>query len=80
MDGEKDKKKALESETFDLYESIRPRVEEFLDEWFIVGIRSNVEAVYLWAVSIKVGTGSSLLMTQSKNGRKKTAVSRGAGE
>ena len=39
MDGEKDKKKALESETFDLYESIRPRVEEFLDEWFIVGIR-----------------------------------------
>ena len=39
MDGEKRKKNELELETFDLYESIRPRVEEFLDEWFIVGIR-----------------------------------------
>ena len=39
MDGEKRKKKELELETFDLYESIRPRVEEFLDEWFIVSIR-----------------------------------------
>ena len=39
MDGVKRKKKELELETFDLYESIRPRVEEFLDEWFIVGIR-----------------------------------------
>ena len=38
MSGE-EKKKALEVETFDLYETIRPRVEEFLDEWFIVGIR-----------------------------------------
>ena len=40
MSGE-EKKKALEVETFDLYETIRPRVEEFLDEWFIVGIRPS---------------------------------------
>ena len=33
------KKESLEAETFELYETIRPRVEEFLDEWFIVGIR-----------------------------------------
>lgn len=44
MDGEKSKKKELEFETFDLYESIRPRVEEFLDEWFIVGIRLGCES------------------------------------
>jgi hypothetical protein len=43
MSGE-EKKKAWEVETFDLYETIRPRVEEFLDEWFIVGIRPGCES------------------------------------
>ena len=56
MDGEKNKKKALESETFDLYETIRPTVEEFLDEWFIVGIRPGCGSRILVAVNIKVGT------------------------
>jgi len=54
MDGEKSKKKELELETFDLYESIRPRVEEFLDEWFIVGIRP--------------GCGSRILVGSKHNG------------
>ena len=54
MDGEKRKKKELELETFDLYESIRPRVEEFLDEWFIVGIRP--------------GCGSRILVGSKHNG------------
>lgn len=31
--------KRVEVESFDLYESIRPKVEEFVNEWFIVGIR-----------------------------------------
>ena len=53
MSGE-EKKKALELETFDLYESIRPRVEEFLDEWFIVGIRP--------------GCGSRILIGSKLNG------------
>jgi len=39
MDGEKSKKKTLEVETFDLYESTRLGVNEFMDERFIVGIR-----------------------------------------
>ena len=30
---------SLEAEAYDLYESIRPTVEEFCNEWFIVGIR-----------------------------------------
>lgn len=34
-----DKKKKVTEETFELYERIRPSVEEYLDEWFIVGIR-----------------------------------------
>ena len=38
MSGE-EKKKALQVEAYDLYETIRPQVEEFLDEWFIVGMR-----------------------------------------
>ncbi len=38
MSGE-EKKKSLQVEAYDLYETIRPQVEEFLDEWFIVGIR-----------------------------------------
>lgn len=54
MDGDNNKKKALESETFDLYESIRPTVEEFLDEWFIVGIRP--------------GCGSRILVGSKHNG------------
>ena len=53
MSGE-EKKKALEVETFDLYETIRPRVEEFLDEWFIVGIRP--------------GCGSRILVGSKHNG------------
>ena len=39
MSMEYGKKESLEAETFELYETIRPKVEEFLDEWFIVGIR-----------------------------------------
>ena len=38
MSGE-EKKKSLQVEAYDLYETIRPQVEEFLDEWFIVGMR-----------------------------------------
>ena len=53
MSGE-EKKKALEVETFDLYETIRPKVEEFLDEWFIVGIRP--------------GCGSRMLFGSKHNG------------
>ena len=53
MSGE-EKKKSLEVETFDLYETIRPRVEEFLDEWFIVGIRP--------------GCGSRILVGSKHNG------------
>ncbi len=37
MSGE-EKKKSLQVEAYDLYETIRPQVEEFLDEWFIVGM------------------------------------------
>ena len=40
MSGE-EKKKSLQVEAYDLYETIRPQVEEFLDEWFIVGMRSG---------------------------------------
>ena len=48
------KEKSLKAETFELYETIRPRVEEFLDEWFIVGIRP--------------GCGSRVLMGSRHNG------------
>ena len=48
------KEKLLKAETFELYETIRPRVEEFLDEWFIVGIRP--------------GCGSRILMGSRHNG------------
>jgi hypothetical protein len=53
MSNDRDKK-SLESETFELYESIRPRVEEFLDEWFVVGIRP--------------GCGSRILVGSRRNG------------
>ena len=48
------KEKLLKAETLELYETIRPRVEEFLDEWFIVGIRP--------------GCGSRILMGSRHNG------------
>ena len=51
---ENEKEKSLKAETFELYEKIRPRVEEFLDEWFIVGIRP--------------GCGSRVLMGSRHNG------------
>ena len=54
MSMEEGKKESLEAETFELYETIRPRVEEFLDEWFIVGIRP--------------GCGSRVLMGSRNNG------------
>ena len=54
MSMEDGKKESLEAETFKLYETIRPKVEEFLDEWFIVGIRP--------------GCGSRVLMGSRNNG------------
>ena len=53
MSGE-EKKKALQVEAYDLYETIRPQVEEFLDEWFIVGMRP--------------GCGSRVLIGSRHNG------------
>ena len=53
MSGEK-KKKSLQVEAYDLYETIRPQVEEFLDEWFIVGMRP--------------GCGSRVLIGSRHNG------------
>ena len=53
MSGE-EKKKSLQVEAFDLYETIRPQVEEFLDEWFIVGMRP--------------GCGSRVLIGSRHNG------------
>ena len=53
MSGE-EKKKSLQVEAYDLYESIRPQVEEFLDEWFIVGMRP--------------GCGSRVLIGSRHNG------------
>ena len=48
------KKKSLLVEAYDLYETIRPQVEEFLDEWFIVGMRP--------------GCGSRVLIGSRHNG------------
>ena len=56
MSGE-EKKKSLQVEAYDLYETIRPQVEEFLDEWFIVGMRP--------------GCGSRVLIGSRHNGWKK---------
>ena len=53
MSGE-EKKKSLQIEAYDLYETIRPQVEEFLDEWFIVGMRP--------------GCGSRVLIGSRHNG------------
>ena len=53
MSGE-EKKKSLQVEAYDLYETIRPQVEEFLDEWFIVGMRP--------------GCGSRVLIGSRHNG------------
>ena len=53
MSGE-EKKKSLQVEAYDLYETIRPQVEEFLDEWFIVGMRP--------------GCGSRVLIDSRHNG------------
>jgi hypothetical protein len=53
MSGE-EKKKSLQVEAYDLYETIRPQVEEFLDEWFIVGKRP--------------GCGSRVLIGSRHNG------------
>ena len=53
MSGE-EKKKSLQVEAYDLYETIRPQVEEFLDEWFIVGMRP--------------GCGSRILVGSKHNG------------
>ena len=53
MSGE-EKKKSLQVEAYDLYETIRPQVEEFLDEWFIVGMRP--------------GCGSPVLIGSRHNG------------
>jgi hypothetical protein len=53
MSGE-EKKKSLQVEAYDLYENIRPQVEEFLDEWFIVGMRP--------------GCGSRVLIGSRHNG------------
>jgi hypothetical protein len=53
MSGE-EKKKSLQREAYDLYETIRPQVEEFLDEWFIVGMRP--------------GCGSRVLIGSRHNG------------
>jgi hypothetical protein len=53
MSGE-EKKKSLQGEAYDLYETIRPQVEEFLDEWFIVGMRP--------------GCGSRVLIGSRHNG------------
>ena len=53
MSGE-EKKKSLKVEAYDLYETIRPQVEEFLDEWFIVGMRP--------------GCGSRVLIGSRHNG------------
>jgi hypothetical protein len=53
MSGE-EKKKALQVEAYDLYETIRPQAEEFLDEWFIVGMRP--------------GCGSRVLIGSRHNG------------
>jgi len=52
MSGEE--KKSLQVEAYDLYETIRPQVEEFLDEWFIVGMRP--------------GCGSRVLIGSRHNG------------
>jgi len=49
-----DKEKQIQNETFECYEAIRPKVEEFLDEWFIVGIRP--------------GCGSRVLMGSKHHG------------
>ena len=49
-----EKKKSLQVEAYDLYETIRPQVEEFLDEWFIVGMRP--------------GCGSRVLIGSRHNG------------
>ena len=53
MSGE-EKKKSLQVEAYDLYETIRPQVEEFLDQWFIVGMRP--------------GCGSRVLIGSRHNG------------
>ena len=53
MSGE-EKKKSLQVEAYDLYETIRPQVEGFLDEWFIVGMRP--------------GCGSRVLIGSRHNG------------
>ena len=53
MSGE-EQKKSLQVEAYDLYETIRPQVEEFLDEWFIVGMRP--------------GCGSRVLIGSRHNG------------
>ena len=53
MSGE-EKKKSLQVEAYDMYETIRPQVEEFLDEWFIVGMRP--------------GCGSRVLIGSRHNG------------
>jgi len=53
MSGE-EKKKSLQGEAYDLYETIRPQVEEFLDEWLIVGMRP--------------GCGSRVLIGSRHNG------------
>ena len=53
MSGE-EKKKSLQVEAYDLYETIRPQVEEFLNEWFIVGMRP--------------GCGSRVLIGSRHNG------------
>ena len=53
MSGE-EKKKSLQVEAYDLYETIRPQVEEFLDEWFMVGMRP--------------GCGSRVLIGSRHNG------------
>ena len=53
MSGE-EKKKSLQVEAYDLYETIRPQVEEFLDKWFIVGMRP--------------GCGSRVLIGSRHNG------------
>ena len=63
MSGE-EKKKSLQVEAYDLYETIRPQVEEFLDEWFIVGMRP--------------GCGSRVLIGSRHNGWNKLQPAYGA--